>query len=102
MWKFRQKLNFVSTPWKIKIPLGNSVGALYGSYKSICVDNDFFFYTKVTIFENLMKKLIAAGVLRINTWFSIHVPKIKFDPTPQQQNAKKYNFFQMLKFRQKT
>ena len=26
MWEFHQKLNFVSTPWKIKIPLGNSVG----------------------------------------------------------------------------
>ena len=61
----------------------------------------FFFYTKVTIFENLMKNLIAAGVLRINIWFSIPVPKIKFDPIPQQKNAKKYHFFQMSKFRQK-
>ena len=26
MWEFHQKFNFVSTPWKIKIPLGNSVG----------------------------------------------------------------------------
>ena len=26
MWKFCQKLNFVSTPWKVIIPLGNSVG----------------------------------------------------------------------------
>ena len=51
-----------------------------------------FFHTKVTIFENLMKNLIAAGVLRINIWFSIPVPKIKFDPPPQQKNAKKYIF----------
>ena len=48
-----------------------------------------------------MKNLIAAGVLRINIWFSIPAPKIKFDPPPQQKNAKKYNFFQMSKFRQK-
>ena len=27
MLKFRQELNFVITPWKIKIPLGNSAGA---------------------------------------------------------------------------
>ena len=33
-----------------------------------------FFYTKVTIFENLIKNLIAAGVPRINIWFSIPVP----------------------------
>ena len=46
------------------------------------MDNDFF-YTKVTIFENLMKKLEAAGVLRINIWFSVHVPTIKFDPSTQ-------------------
>ena len=37
------------------------------------------FYTKVTNFENLMKKLIAAGVLRINIWFSVPVHKIKLD-----------------------
>ena len=41
-----------------------------------------FFYTTVTIFENLMKKLIVAGVLRKNV-FSLLVPKIKFDPPPQ-------------------
>ena len=48
--------------------------------------NDLF-YTKVTIFENLMKKLIAAGVIKNNIWFSVPVPKIKFDPPPQGQNA---------------
>ena len=26
MGNFVKKLNFVSTPWKIKIPIGNSVG----------------------------------------------------------------------------
>ena len=65
------------------------------------MDNDFFFYTKVTIFENLMKNLIAARVPRINIWFSIPASKIKFDPIPKQRNAKKYNFFQMSKFHQK-
>ena len=49
----------------------------------------------------LTTQLIAAGVLRINIWFFIPVPKIKFDPPPQQKkNAKKYNFFQMSKFHQ--
>ena len=46
-----------------------------------------FFYTKVSFFENLVKKLDEAGVLRKNTWFSVHVPKIKFDPPPQGKNA---------------
>ena len=45
------------------------------------------FYAKVSFFENLMKNLIAAGVLRINIWFSVPVPKIKFDPPPQGKNA---------------
>ena len=46
-----------------------------------------FFYTKVTIFENLMKKLIAAGVIKINLWFFVPVPKIKFDPPLQGKSA---------------
>ena len=46
-----------------------------------------FFYTKMSFFENLMKNLIAAGVLRINIWFSLPVPKIKFDPSQQRKNA---------------
>ena len=46
-----------------------------------------FFYTKVSFFENLMKKLIAAGVLRINMWLSVPIPKIKFEPPPQGKNA---------------
>ena len=33
------------------------------------------------------KNLIAAGVLRNNIWFSVPVPKIKFDPPPQGKNA---------------
>ena len=28
-----------------------------------------------------------AGVLTINIWLSIPVPKIKFDPTPQGKSA---------------
>ena len=36
---------------------------------------------------NNKSKLIVAGVLRINIWFYIPVPKIKFDPPPQ---GKKY------------
>ena len=35
----------------------------------------------------LSKNLTAAGVLRINTWLFIPVPKIKFDPSPQGKNA---------------
>ena len=31
--------------------------------------------------------MIAAGVLRINMWFFVHVPKIKFEPPPQGKNA---------------
>ena len=30
---------------------------------------------------------MAAGVIKINIWFSIPVPKIKFDLPPQGQNA---------------
>ena len=39
---FVKNFNFVSTPWKIIIPLRNSVGALYGLYKCIWVGNEFF------------------------------------------------------------
>ena len=46
-----------------------------------------FFNTKMSFFENLMKSLIAAGFLRINIWFSLPVPKIKFDPFQQRKNA---------------
>ena len=35
----------------------------------------------------LLKNFTAAGVLRINIWFSIPVPKIKFDPPPQGKNT---------------
>ena len=62
-------------------------GAIYGLYKSIWVGNDFCFYTKVSFFENLMKNLIAAGVIIIIIWFSVPVPKIKFDPPPLGKNA---------------
>ena len=39
-------------------------------------------------FDNPVKKtLTAAGVLRINIWLFIPVPKIKFDPLLQGKNA---------------
>ena len=31
--------------------------------------------------------MIAAGVIKINIWFSVPVPKIKFNPPPQGKNA---------------
>ena len=31
--------------------------------------------------------MIAAGVLRKIIWFSVAVPKVKFDPPPQEKNA---------------
>ena len=43
---FIKKFYFVSTPWKIIIPLGNSVGTICGLYKSILVGN-ISFYAKV-------------------------------------------------------
>ena len=33
------------------------------------------------------KKLTAAGVLRKNIWFSLHIPKIKFYPSQQGKSA---------------
>ena len=46
---FVKKLNFASTPWKIIIPLGNSVGnhiwVIQMIFFSIWVGNDFFFCT---------------------------------------------------------
>ena len=35
----------------------------------------------------MQKKMIVAGILRINIWFSVPVPKIKFDPPPQGKSA---------------
>ena len=49
------------------------------------VGNDLF-YAKVSFLDNLVKKLEVAGVLRKNIWFSLPVPKIKFDPLPQAIN----------------
>ena len=55
---FIKKLNFVSTPWKIIIPLENSVGGPYMGYITpsewVMI---FIFYAKVSFFENLVKKL---------------------------------------------
>ena len=31
--------------------------------------------------------MIVAGVPRINIWFSVPAPKIKFDPPPQGKSA---------------
>ena len=42
-----------------------------------------------------MKNLIVAGVLRINIWFSLPVPKIKFDPSQQRKSALVF-IFQVL------
>ena len=58
---------------------------MYGSYKSIWVGNDFF-YTKGSFFDNLVKKL-DSGWSSLKNWFSVPVPKIKFDPPPQGKNA---------------
>ena len=39
-------------------------------------------------FDNPVKEnLTADGILRINIWFSIPVPKIKVDPPTQGKNA---------------
>ena len=54
-------------------------GTIYGQYKTIWVGNDFLFALKCHFFRIWWKNLIAAGVLRINIWFSLPVPKIKFD-----------------------
>ena len=42
----------------------------------------------VSFFDNLLKKLDkTAQVLRKNIWFSVPIPKIKFDPPPQGKIA---------------
>ena len=41
------------------------------------------FTPKCHILRIWLKNLIADGVLRKTIWFSIPVPKIKFDPQPQ-------------------
>ena len=38
----------------------------------------FFFTPKDNFSDNLGKNLTVAGVLRINIWFSLPIPKIKF------------------------
>ena len=49
--------------------------------------------TPLLFFDNLVKKnLTVAGVLRKNIWFSLPVPKIKFDPPPQEKNALMFKF----------
>ena len=41
----------------------------------------------VKFFLQDCQKMTVAGVFMINIWFSIPVPKIKFDPPPQGKNA---------------
>ena len=49
--------------------------------------------TPMLFFDNLEKKnWTVAGVLRKNIWFSLPVPKIKFDPTPQGKYALMFTF----------
>ena len=38
---------------------------------------------KYHLFDNLVKNLTVVGVLRKNIWFSVLIPKIKFDPSPE-------------------
>ena len=86
-WKFCQKINFVSNSWKIIIPLGIVWGTPHGLYKCICVGNDFLFTPKCLFWQFYEKKnLTAAGVLGKYIWFSLFIPKIKFDPPPQGKN----------------
>ena len=60
-----------------------------------------------SFFDNPVKNLTAAGVLRINIWLFIPVPKIKFDPPPHGKMLwclyfryfiKSTIFFEMWKF----
>ena len=51
-----------------------------------------FLFKPKSFFDNFVKKFDMAGVLRKNIWFSIPVPKIKFDPPPQGKNALMFIF----------
>ena len=51
-----------------------------------------FFVPKCHFLTIWWKNLTAAGVLRQYIWFSIPVPKIKFDPSPQGKNALVFKF----------
>ena len=42
---------------------------------------------KVSFFDNLVKNLTVARDFRNNIWFSIPIPKIKFEPPPQGKNV---------------
>ena len=37
------------------------------------------FYVKVSFIDNLVEKLDSSWIFRKNIWFSLPVPKIKFD-----------------------
>ena len=45
--------------------------------------------TPMLFFDNLVK---VTGVLRKNIWFSLPIPKIKFDPSTQGKNALMFIF----------
>ena len=47
-----------------------------------------FLHQSVIFWEFDEKNLIAAGVFRINIWFSVPVHEIKFDPPPQGKSEK--------------
>ena len=85
---FIKNLSFVSTPWKIIIPLGNSVGGPYVGYTNpswwVMI---FFFVPKCHFLTIWWKNLTAIGGLRKYIWFSIPVPKIKFDPPPTREKC---------------
>ena len=47
-----------------------------------------FLYTKMSFFDNCVEKnLTVAAVLRKNIWFSLPLPKIKFDLPPEGKNG---------------
>ena len=53
---FIKKIYFVSTPWKIIITLGNSVGGPILVIQMHLVGNDYF-YTKMSFFDNFVEKI---------------------------------------------
>ena len=52
-----------------------------------CMDVRFSFCKSVIFQQFGGKNLTVAGVFRKNIWFSTPVPKIKFDPPPQERIA---------------
>ena len=77
---FIKKCNFVSMPWKIIIPLANSVGDPMWVIQMHLMGNDIF-TPKCHFLTILCKTLTVAGVLRRNIQFFLSISKIKLDPT---------------------